>query len=118
MIEMDWFDQLQINYIQAPVGFIGVHAYKKFNGCAYFEVPNEWENEPDFLERIYEISKEEWEKKKKNPTLHAAYCPVCKRRQLGFDFRYHGKKFCRWCGSWYENDGKKITIIRRIDESG
>jgi hypothetical protein len=105
---VDWFDQLQINFNQAPIGMLGIHAYKEKKGCVYFEVPETWMNGEDFFRLVYAEAQLEWAKVKKE---QEQLCPVCLRSLLGFQFRYRGQIFCRTCGSWLSlKDGKYILV--------
>ena len=109
----DWFDGFQINWLQAPEGFLGIHAQKMDVGCRYFEIPVEWIELDNFFDLVYEQAQKEW--KKKQPENNGA-CQVCTHRFLPFHFRYKGKMFCRWCGShYYLKDGKQI-ITRSIND--
>ena len=108
-------DQLQINFQQAPDGFIAIHAYKKEKGkgCKYFEVPEEWLEHDDFFDMVYKEALIQW-KKPKMITLEK--CPVCTHAFLSFHWLYKGKYFCRWCGSHYDRDGAKVIVTRRLGE--
>jgi hypothetical protein len=114
MIDPDWWDQLQVNFYQAPDGFIAIHAFKKFKGCAYFEVPEEWIENNNFFERVYEKSVEMWNNM---PVVTTRPCPVCNRTVSSFRFRYKGKYFCLNCGSHYELSKGFVKITRSILET-
>jgi hypothetical protein len=113
MLKVGMWDQLQVNFFQAPEGFVAIHAYKKGNGCTYFEIPYKWINEPDFFERVYKMSLEKW--KTRMPKI-SEKCSVCAHPFMAFHFRYKGKYFCRYCGTHYDIDGTKIIVTRRLSD--
>jgi hypothetical protein len=112
-IQSDWWDQLQINFYQAPDGFIAIHSFKKPYGCKYFEVPDEWLQDDDFFIKVYERSIIERERRKVKLGMP---CPICKR-SIDFIFRYKGRFFCLNCGSHYEVIRGIIKITRSILDS-
>ena len=111
--QRDWFDHFSINWLQAPDGFLGIHADKKGFGCVYFEVPTDWQERDDFFEQVYKVAMKEWVRPKE---IAPAECLVCTRKFLPFHFRYKGKLFCRWCGSHYKLDGSKQVVTRSIND--
>lgn len=114
IFDPEWFDQLQVNWAQAPDGMLGIHAYKKGRGCVYFEVGDDILEQQDMFLILYGISLGMWDKlKNEQPDK----CPVCHRQFQMFEFRYKGHIFCRRCGSWLEFDGKKCKVIRSILET-
>ena len=110
--QRDWFDGFQLNWLQAPDGFLGIHAAKRGLKCVYFEVPLELADRDDFFELIYEQAKVEWETPDEK---YPSRCKVCNQRLLRFHFRYKGKLFCRWCGSHYYLDGVRQVVTRSIN---
>jgi len=113
MLKVGWWDQLQVNFVQAPDGFVAIHAYRKGDGCTYFEIPEEMINEPDFFNQLYDMSVEKW--KTRMPKV-VDKCPVCAHPFMAFHFRYKGKLFCRYCGSHYDVDGPHVIVTRRISD--
>lgn len=119
-IKEDWFDHLQVNFLQAPEGFLGIHAHKLGYGCVYFEVPMAWMKSDDFFGLVHEQALKEWamnEIKKDTDLLNPIKekCPVCKHSMMAFHFRYKGRFFCRYCGAHYEVVNHKVIITRRLD---
>lgn len=114
-LEKDWFDQLQINWEQAPNGFIGIHAMKTGKGCAYFEMPAGVLDAPDMFEQIYRRALLEWDWMHNNHPGRPDKCPVCGWAMMNFDFRYKGILFCRHCGSWYRIAGMRAVILKSIE---
>jgi ribosomal protein L37AE/L43A len=112
-LQKNWFERLQINFNQAPEGYIGIHAWKAGTFCVYFEVPQEWADSEDFWGLVYERARKEWAIGRKGKYVSIC-CPVCKRTFWPFKQRYKGVMFCNWCGSYYKLDGYKVTIIRSI----
>lgn len=109
MLDKNWFDRVQINWNEAPEGFISIHAMKFGETCVQFELPAEWLTQPDFWDKVHEIALEKW----KTPPNLDVLCPVCSRKFKRFQFRYKGRMFCRFCGSHFTMDGDKVTITRR-----
>jgi hypothetical protein len=112
-LEMDWFDQLQINFEQAPPGFVGIHAMKNQRGCVYFELPESVVTAPDMFEQIYRRALLEWDWVANNHPGNPAACPVCNWSFMSFHFRYKGHLFCRHCGSYYRISGSRAITIQR-----
>ena len=112
-LQKDWFERFQINFNEAPEGFLGIHAWKKDKLCKYFEVPLEWTDSEDFWGMVYERAQKEWEVPFE---LDKLYCPVCSRICYEFHLRYRGKMFCRWCGSHYELVDGKVKMTRIIGQ--
>lgn len=114
MITKDDFDQLQVNFDQAPEGFIAIHAYKKGKGCRYFEVPYEWIDYDNFFDKVLERANVAWQK---IPIDNAGKCNVCTHGFLSFHWLYKGKYFCRFCGTHYDRDGRFTIVTRSILEN-
>jgi hypothetical protein len=112
-LQKDWFERFQINFNEAPDGFLGIHAWKKGVACRYFEVPLEWADSDDFWGLLYERALAEWETEE---FVFSLSCPICGRNCNLFHLRYKGKMFCRWCGSHYKLVGGKIIVTRSIIE--
>jgi hypothetical protein len=110
-LKKNWFDRIQLNFKQAPEGFIGVHAFKLDKYCEYFEVPLDWLEYDEFFGMVYERTKELWDGEHKHLQI---ICPICGHTFLPFHFRYKGCMFCRWCGSHYYLKGTKVVITRSI----
>ena len=112
MIKEDWFKYMQINFDQAPDGFVAIHASKDHR-CKYFEVPEEWLERDDFFDMIYEKALKLWEKPDREVR---SKCPICHHLFFEFHWLYKGKYFCRWCGSHYDREQWWAVITRGIYE--
>jgi hypothetical protein len=111
-LRKDWFERFQINFNEAPDGFLGIHAWKKGVLCKYFEIPLEWANQDDFWGMVYRKVLLEWEDAEATTRIA---CPVCGRYCMEFHLRYKGRTFCRWCGSHYKlSEDGRIVITRSI----
>ena len=113
MLKVGCWDQLQVNFFQAPDGFVAIHAYRKGDGCTYFEIPEAMIHEPDFFEKLYELSLEKW--KVRMPKI-SEKCSVCAHPFMAIHYSYKGKFFCRNCGSDYDIDDTKKIVTRRLSD--
>ena len=112
-LQKDWFERFQINFNEAPEGFLGIHAWRKGTECKYFEVPLEWTDSEDFWGLVRERAHEEWKYPEYGSIL---FCPACQRNCNVFHLRYKGKMFCRWCGSHYILKDGQVEITRMIGQ--